>query len=211
MPRRKIANTLALAVLGLLQERPMHPYEMASTLRERHKDSSFKINSGSLYDTVEALARECWIEPVETERDGRRPERTVYAFTALGQQEFLAWIDELIAAPVAEYPKFIAAVSYLGALGPDRAGRALAQRAGHLERRIEETAAALVATVGSGRVPRLFMIEVECALNSWEAELAWTRRTIAEIRDGTLPWPAPAGHDQDHTHHHNQDRNGEKQ
>ena len=213
--KRKIANTLALAVLGLLQERPMHPYEMASTLRERHKDSSFKINSGSLYDTVEALAREGWIEPVETERDGRRPERTVYAFTALGQQEFLAWIDELIATPVPEYPKFIAAVSYLGALGPDRAGQALAQRAGHLERRIEETAAALAATVGSGRVPRLFMIEVECALHSWEAELAWTRRTIAEIRDGTLPWPAPAGpaHNQDpiHPHLHNQDQNGEEQ
>ena len=66
---RKISNTLALAVLGLLQERPMHPYEMASTLRERHKDSSFKVNSGSLYDTVEALARHGWIEPVATARD----------------------------------------------------------------------------------------------------------------------------------------------
>ncbi|HEX4091488.1 MAG TPA: PadR family transcriptional regulator [Trebonia sp.] len=194
--RRKIANTLALAVLGLLQERPMHPYEMASTLRERHKDSSFKINSGSLYDTVEALARERWIEPAETERDGRRPERTIYRFTALGQREFLGWIDELIRTPVPEYPKFIAAVSYLGALGPVRAGQALAERAGHLQRRIEETTAALAGTVGSGRVPRLFMIEVECALHAWQAELAWTRQTIAEIADGTLPWPNPADQDQ---------------
>ena len=63
MARRKIANTLALAVLGLLQERPMHPYEMAATLRERHKDSSIKVNSGSLYDTVEALTRHGWIAP----------------------------------------------------------------------------------------------------------------------------------------------------
>ena len=195
MARRKIANTLALAVLGLLQERPMHPYEMAAVLRERHKDSSFKINSGSLYDTVEALERYSWIEAVETVRDGRRPERTVYAFTALGQREFLAWIEELIAAPVPEYPKFIAAVSYLGALGPDRAREALAQRAEHLGRRIEDTEAALAATVGSGRVPRLYMIEVECALDAWQAELAWTRRTIAEIRTGALPWPgAPADH-----------------
>jgi DNA-binding PadR family transcriptional regulator len=204
MARRKIANTLALAVLGLLQERPMHPYEMAATLRERHKDSSFKINSGSLYDTVEALVRESWIEPVETVRDGRRPERTVYAFTALGQREFLAWIEELIAAPVPEYPKFIAAVSYLGALGPERACEALAQRAAHLERRIEETKEALASTVGSGRVPRLYMIEVECALHAWQAELAWTRRTIAEIRDGTLPWPAPASRDQGQ--HNNQEQ-----
>ena len=186
---RKIANTLALAVLGLLQERPMHPYEMASTLRERHKDSSFKVNSGSLYDTVEALARHGWIEPVETARDGRRPERTVYARTDAGDGEFVRRIDELIRTPVLEYPKFLAAVSYLGALGPDGASDALAERAVHLERRIEETKAVLADTVDSGQVPRLFMIEVECALHAWEAELAWTRRIIAEIGDGSLAWP----------------------
>jgi DNA-binding PadR family transcriptional regulator len=191
MAKRKISNTLALAVLGLLQERPMHPYEMASTLRERHKDSSFKVNSGSLYDTVEALARHGWIAPVETGRDGRRPERTVYAPTELGQREFVGWIDELIRTPVAEYPKFMAAVSYLGALGPDGAVNALAERAGHLGQRIDQTKAVLADTVGSGAVPRLFMIEVECALHAWEAELAWTQQTIAEIRDGTLSWPAP--------------------
>ncbi|WP_345363201.1 PadR family transcriptional regulator [Actinoallomurus liliacearum] len=189
MAKRKISNTLALAVLGLLQEQPMHPYEMASTLRERHKDSSFKVNSGSLYDTVEALVRHGWIEPVETAREGRRPERTVYAPTELGQREFVRWIDELLRTPVAEYPKFMAAVSYLGALGPDGAAEALTERAGHLERRIEETNTVLADTVGSGQVPRLFMIEVECALHAWEAELAWTRRTIAEIRDGSLFWP----------------------
>src|SRR3954447_22545869 len=121
MAKRKIANTLALAVLGLLQEQPMHPYQMATTLRERHKGGSFKINSGSLYDTVEALVRHGWIEPVATARDGRRPERTGYATTDLGHAEFVTWIDELVRTPVAEYPKFLAAVAYLGALGPDRA------------------------------------------------------------------------------------------
>jgi DNA-binding PadR family transcriptional regulator len=189
MAKRKISNTLALAVLGLLQEQSMHPYEMASTLRERHKDSSFKVNSGSLYDTVEALARHGWIEPVATARDGKRPERTVYAPTELGQGEFVRWIDELIRTPIAEYPKFLAAVSYLGALGPDGAADALAERARNLAQRIEDTTAMLAGTVGSGAVPRLFMIEVECALHGWEAELTWTRRTIAEIRDGTLSWP----------------------
>ncbi|MFF8648329.1 PadR family transcriptional regulator [Streptomyces griseoluteus] len=189
MAKRKISNTLALAVLGLLQEQPRHPYELASTLRERHKDSSFKVNSGSLYDTVEALVRHGWIEPVETARDGRRPERTVYATTELGRSEFVRWIDELLRTPVAEYPKFMAAVSYLGALGPDRAAEALGERAGHLAQRIDETNRVLADTVGSGAVPRLFMIEVECALHAWEAELTWTRRTIAEIRDGSLFWP----------------------
>ncbi|GGM59492.1 PadR family transcriptional regulator [Dactylosporangium sucinum] len=190
MPKRKISNTLALAVLGLLQERDMHPYEMAVTLRERSKDGSFKVNSGSLYDTVESLVRLGWIEPVETMRDGRRPERTVYGLTDAGRREFVVWVDELIRVPVAEFPKFVAAVSYLGALGPDGAADALAERAGHLERRIEEGRAALAATVGAGQVPRLFMIEVEYALHALAAELAWTQGIRDEIRAGSLTWPA---------------------
>jgi DNA-binding PadR family transcriptional regulator len=190
MATRKISNTLALAVLGLLQERPMHPYEMASTLRERHKDGSFKVNSGSLYDTVEALVRHGWIEPVATGRDGRRPERTVYGHTELGRAEFVRWIDELIRTPVPEYPKFLAAVSYLGALGRDGATDALRERADHLTARITDTDAVLAGTVGAGQVPRLFMIEAECAVHAWKAELDWTQQTVAEIADGRLEWPS---------------------
>ncbi|MEV6345871.1 PadR family transcriptional regulator [Actinoplanes sp. NPDC051851] len=189
MAKRKITNTLALAVLGLLQEQPMHPYEMATTLRERYKGGSFKINTGSLYDTVAALVRHGWIESVETGRDGRRPERTVYAPTATGQTEFVGWIDELVRVPVPEYPKFLAAVAYLGALGPERATDALTERAGHLTTRIEEAESALAATVGAGTVPRLFMIEVEYGLHTWRAELDWVRHTLAEITGGTLSWP----------------------
>ncbi|MFJ9784987.1 PadR family transcriptional regulator [Amycolatopsis sp. NPDC101161] len=188
MPPRKIRNTLALALLGLLLERPMHPYEMASTLRERYKDSSFKINPGSLYDTVESLAKHRWIEPVETVREGNRPERTVYAHTELGRQEFVAWLDELVREPVTEYPKFVAAVSYLGALGPERAADALEERARHLAARIDGANTALDETVGKG-APRLFMIEVEFVRHAWQAELDWARATAAEIRSGSLPWP----------------------
>ena len=39
MPKAgRTSNPLALAVLALLFERPMHPYEMAATLKERHKE-----------------------------------------------------------------------------------------------------------------------------------------------------------------------------
>lgn len=193
MARRKVTNTLALALLGLLLERPMHPYEMAGTLRERNKDSSFKINPGSLYDTVETLARHGWIEPVETVRAGNRPERTVYAHTELGRQEFVSWLDELVRTPVAEYPKFLAAVSYLGALGPVRAADALEERARHLTERIAAADTALQETVGAG-APRLFMIEVEYQRHALQAELEWARQIIAEIRDGSLPWPEPGSY-----------------
>ncbi len=55
--KRKVSNPLALAVLACLFERPMHPYEMASTMRERHKDESIKLNYGSLYTVTESRVK----------------------------------------------------------------------------------------------------------------------------------------------------------
>ena len=38
MPARNRANPLALAVLVCIAEQPRHPYEVATTLRQRHKE-----------------------------------------------------------------------------------------------------------------------------------------------------------------------------
>ena len=80
------SNPLALAVLSCLYERPMHPYELASTMRDRHMDAFVRLNFGSLYHTVEVLERNGWIVPSEREKEGRRPERTVYQLTESGHE-----------------------------------------------------------------------------------------------------------------------------
>ncbi|MFI6660221.1 PadR family transcriptional regulator [Streptomyces sp. NPDC050523] len=186
--KRPVSNLLGLAVLGLLLEQPMHPYEMATTLRERNKDTSFKVKTGSLYDVVESLDRAGWIEEHSTERSGRRPERKVYAHTELGRTEFMSWLDELVRTPVKEYPSFLAAVSYLGALGPERAVQALAERTARLDEEITEGRRAQAEALGR-QTPRLFVIELEYALTIAEAERDWARRIIGDIQDGTLTWP----------------------
>ncbi|MEV4331852.1 PadR family transcriptional regulator [Streptomyces sp. NPDC049597] len=186
--KRPVSNLLGLAVLGLLLEQPMHPYEMATTLRERDKDSSFKIKTGSLYDVVESLVRAGWIAEHSTERAGRRPERTVYAHTELGRKEFMSWLDELVRTPVKEYPSFLAAVSYLGALGPERAVLALRERIARLDEEIDQARQAQAEVLGQ-QTPRLFVIELEYALTMAEAERDWARQIVGEIQDGTLTWP----------------------
>jgi DNA-binding PadR family transcriptional regulator len=74
--RRKVSNLLALSLLNLLMQRPMYPYEMASTLRHRGKDHAIKINWGSLYTIVKNLEKYGFIEAVEVDREGKQPERT---------------------------------------------------------------------------------------------------------------------------------------
>ena len=101
MPARgSSSNPLALAVLACLHERPMHPYEMAGTLRERGKEHSIKLNYGSLYTVVDNLAKHGLIEAVEARREGRRPERTVYQLTDTGRVKLEAWMSELLSTPV---------------------------------------------------------------------------------------------------------------
>jgi Fe2+ or Zn2+ uptake regulation protein len=56
---------VALSVLNLLAERPMHPYEMRVLMRQRHHDRAFQIRESSVYDTVARLADRGLIEPVE--------------------------------------------------------------------------------------------------------------------------------------------------
>ena len=104
--RRKVDNPLALAVLVLTAERPMHPYEMAQVLRERGKHTSINIKRGSLYTVVRSLQRHGLIEATGTFRQGRRPERTVYALTDAGRAETRDWLRELIAVPEKEFARW---------------------------------------------------------------------------------------------------------
>src|SRR5262245_16656991 len=104
--KQGLKTPLALAILNLLYERPMHPYEMQQHMRERGHDFVIKLKGGSLYSTIERLIEGGLIHPVETSREGRRPERTVYALTEVGQDELTVWLRELLARPIHEYPWF---------------------------------------------------------------------------------------------------------
>lgn len=191
-PKRPV-NALALAVLGLLLERPAHPHAMAGALRDRGMDRAFKLTTGSLYDTVRALVRDGWIEADGTEQVGNRPARTVYRHTAAGREGFTDWLDELIRAPSPEYPRFLSAVGYLGALGRDRAAGALRERAAALREQIERDAEAYRAAREEHGAPRLFVIEAEYAAAMARAELTWVEHTAAEVERGTLAWPEEGG------------------
>src|SRR5205814_7427200 len=92
---RELPRTpLALAVMNLLMERPMHPYEMKSTMKERGHDQVIRLKGGSIYDTVERLEAGGFIKSQETSREGRRPERTVYSITEAGRDGRRDWMAE---------------------------------------------------------------------------------------------------------------------
>jgi DNA-binding PadR family transcriptional regulator len=185
MPRRNRNNPLALAVLICLYERPMHPYEVASTLRQRHKDESVRLNYGSLYAVVSSLERRGLIVAQDTEREGRLPERTIYGLTDAGRLEAHDWLAELLAIPVKEYPALGAALSFLPALPPAEAVALLEQRAERLELALAQ-ARATVELVEQHGLPRLLWVEVEFELELRGRELEFVRMLVDEISSGAL-------------------------
>lgn len=183
--RRKVNNPLALAVLALAAERPMHPYEMASLLRERGKDQSIKINWGSLYTVVGNLERHGFLQATETTRAGRRPERTVYAITEAGREEMADWLRELLGTPEKEHRRLEAALSLVAGLPPDEVVALLTQRLHGLDARIADYEAGLQEW--GKEVPRLFLVEAEYDLAMLRAEAEWVRGFLREIESGSLP------------------------
>lgn len=185
-PHRTL-TPLALVILELLTERPMHPYEMQQLIRERHTDQVVKVRAGSLYHTVERLQRTGLIKVVETEREGRRPERTVYEITETGRDEFHANLRELVRTPETEYPLFGVAVEMLSTLPAREAKELLKHRAVHLEARLAGGEQVLAALAKNG-LPRLYMLDTEYLMAMTRAELAWVRQVVDEIGTGDLPW-----------------------
>lgn len=193
MPRDALANPVTLAALGALLERPMHPYQLATVLAGR----GVPVNRGSLYDTVDAMTRAGWTEPQPAERDGARPQRTPYALTEAGQAELVRRLDAQVRAPRREFPEFLGAVSHIGVLGRERAAGALRERAGRLAALIAQDQRRLDEALGSGSVPRLFVIEAEYALAMLRAERDWVLALAEDITSGRLAWPRPRRQDEE--------------
>jgi len=152
-PKDRPENPLALGMMAMLAERPMHPYEIASTLRDRHGEEAIKIRFGSLYSVIAQLVDRDWIVALEVAQSGRRPEHTKYELTELGRIELTAWMRQLIAEPVKEYPKFEAALCLIAVLEPEDAAERLGERLTRLESAIDRLQAEIDGVLKQGLDP----------------------------------------------------------
>lgn len=175
-----------IAVLALLREAPMHPYQMQRLLRQRHKDEILALKRGSLYHAIGRLVQAELIAVSSTSRDGRRPERTTYRITPAGRKELLRVLRQIIALPRRESSEFMAALSFLVHLTPAESLPRLDERCQHLELEIKQLTAGLQQA--SSHVLRINLLESQYLLAMLKAELAWVSSQAVEVRDGKLTW-----------------------
>ena len=187
MAARKL-TPMALAVLGLLNERPMHPYEMTQLARDRHLDNRVAIKAGSLYHTVDRLLAAGYIEVVGTRREGRRPERTVYAITEAGKDAFVDRAKTMLGTVTREYPEYLSGLGAMDDLGPDASLEQLRLRVIRLEANAAAQEAVSRRLVEDG-VLEVYWIDWRYTSARTRFELDWTKRLIDDITAGRLRWP----------------------
>lgn len=180
---------LSISVLALLNERPMHPYEMYQLLLERHEDRIVKVRPGSLYHVVERLEDRGLVEATGTDRSGNRPERTTYAITKAGESSLVTWIDDSVREPVYEYPIFPLALSESHNLPKDRALAALRARIARLDELIAETDD-LLAYAHDADVYEVYWFAADYLRTLQVAERDWLGTAVSRIESEDLPWPS---------------------
>ena len=122
-----------------------------------------------------------------TSREGRRPERTVYAITDAGRRELREWLRDLVKEPRHEYPHFVAALSLIGALPPDEVVELLGHRRDRLDAQRAGSRELIDRTLADGVHP-LFLVEEEYRLALLDAEVAFVDRFVAQITDPREGW-----------------------
>ena len=182
-PRR---STLAMLLLALLLEAPMHPYRMQQVIKERGQDQLVNVaQRNSVYQALERLVRDGLARPGDTIRDSGRPERTTYEITAAGAAALRNWLVEMLPTPAREFPEFPAALAFIAILAP-------AEVRSLLERRLAALTDKLAEIVGQAPpgLPRLFLIEDEYRAALLRCELEWLRALVDDLAEGRLTWDA---------------------
>ena len=177
---------LGVAVLALLSEGDMHPYEMIRLMHFRRDDRLVTITNGTVYHTVGRLERAGLIAEVGVDRDGNRPERTTYTQTDAGAAAVLEWVRREL--PRVDHPaEFRVALAEVHGLDRDEAIELLEARRTALADSLASLADGHRHALDKG-VPDQYLIEIDREEALLRAELAWMDATLPRIADPHFAW-----------------------
>jgi DNA-binding PadR family transcriptional regulator len=181
VPLDALANRLVLPLLGLLVERPAHPYELTARLNERYR--FLTVQRSSVTTLVKSLAAARLIRAQHLQRVGNRPARRAYEMTDAGLHEFRARVTVQLEQAPAASSRFTLALAYIGILSRATATAVLRRRLAGLRR---ERAA--IPPLPRGRT-EVHMIEVAYWKTVLETEIGWLDTLVGRIATRDLAWP----------------------
>jgi len=109
-----------LVVLGLLNEIPMHGYQLYHEIEKRNMEAWAQVNLASVYNTLDRLRRAKMVE-AKREKPGRMPEREVFYITRKGTQKLSSLLLAAITDDRMPDNNFCVGVAFLSGLSKKKA------------------------------------------------------------------------------------------
>lgn len=182
--------SMKLAILVVLLERDMHPYEMMLVMKDRAMDRLTKLQMGSLYYAVDQLAKNGEIEQVEVIRSSDRPEKTVYRITDAGRAEFEQLLLQQFRKNDTVYHPMYIALAFSRHADPLKIAKLLEERIRDVEHEVH-----YMYQIYEEHIPSVSRAALHLMYGRYEhslAELKWLRRLHADTlanRLGTVGEP----------------------
>ncbi len=182
-----------LLVLGFVRESgPIHGYDLRRELLSIGADEWANVAPGSIYNALNTLVREGLLAAVGTDRQGARPERTMYQLTAEGEEEFQRLLREnLWRSRLPNHP-LLAGMAFIPLFPRDDLAKAMRHRADELEVQTAQCHSAVRKILGGhgdpsrGGVPHHVAESYRLTAALLESEAAWARDLAERLENGKL-------------------------
>jgi len=175
---------IKLAILGLLLEKDMHPYEIRMVMKERSLDQNTKIQIGSLYYAVEQLLKKAYIEEVQVIKSDKRPDKTIYRITAQGQDYFEKMLLDMLQQIEPMYTANKMALSFAEKGDSIKIAEVLKKRVTEAEHQVHELYS--IYTEHIGTVPRSVLHLMASNYEHAKTELKLAQRLYQDAQQDRL-------------------------
>ena len=176
----QISEPAEYAILGLLERRPMHGYEMFQQFQSGTLGQIVHLEMSQMYAFLKKLERMGYIE-AELEAQGVRPPRKTFHLTDEGRATFHAWLNTPVERPREIRLLFLIKLYFAQSLIPDRMPHLIDLEVAACQKFLEHLEAQRLPATPSGDSAFLDHVVLRSRIHQTRALLDWLRELQAEF------------------------------
>jgi len=168
----QISEPAEYAILGLLERRPMHGYEMFQQFQDGILGQIVHLEMSQMYAFLKKLERLNYIE-AELEPQGTRPPRKIFHLTDQGRTVFQEWLATPVERPREIRLLFLLKLYFAQSIVPQQMYRLIEQEMAACQKFLAHLEAQRLPTPSEGDTAFLERVVLRSRIHQTRALLDW--------------------------------------
>jgi PadR family transcriptional regulator, regulatory protein AphA len=185
----QISEPAEYAILGMLERRPMHGYEMFQEFQDGILGQILHLEMSQMYAFLKKLEQLAYIE-ADLEQQGSRPPRKIFHLTEQGRAVFQAWLTTPVERPREIRLIFLLKLYFAQAIMPQRMSHLVEQEILACQRFLDHLQSQRLPTSSEGDTAFLERVVLRSRIHQTSALLDWLRELQEEFAETGSPRPS---------------------